>query len=55
MTSDFQVYSVSFGRDGTLVSGSEDKTVRVWNSATGEWSTLAEQTDWVSIHPVAYF
>ncbi len=37
MVVDEPVYSVNFSPDGkTLVSGSEDKTIKLWNGSTGE-------------------
>ena len=43
------VTSVAFNHDGTkIVSGSEDKTIRVWNVDTGECIlTLKGHTDYV--------
>ncbi|KAJ7861893.1 hypothetical protein B0H13DRAFT_1726283 [Mycena leptocephala] len=44
------VCSVAFSPDGTrIVSGSGDKTIRIWNAATGEavGTPLEGHTDWV--------
>ncbi|KAM3094821.1 NB-ARC domain-containing protein [Phormidesmis sp. 146-35] len=43
------VCSIAFSPDGkTLVSGSGDKTVKLWDVATGHcWQTLEGHTDWV--------
>jgi WD40 repeat protein len=45
-----QVYSVSFSPDGqSIVSGSDDKTIRVWLVESGELvRTLEGHTDWVT-------
>jgi len=44
-----RVWSIAFSPDGeTLVSGSEDKTIRLWNARTGECQqTLQGHTNWV--------
>jgi len=44
------VYSVAFSPDGKqIVSGSDDKTVRLWDSASGKvLRELQGHTDWVS-------
>ncbi|PAV14643.1 WD40 domain containing protein [Pyrrhoderma noxium] len=49
-----QVLAVAYSPDGTkLVSGSEDKTVRIWDSVTGDLlSTLDGHSQWVQT--VAY-
>jgi WD40 repeat protein len=43
------VYSVAFSQDGSqVVSGSDDKTVRIWNTMTGDVEAeLKGHTDWV--------
>ena len=48
------VVSVAYSPDGnTIASGSEDKTVRLWDAATGRLkNTFTGHTDW--IESVAY-
>ncbi|KAF4464585.1 WD40 repeat [Fusarium albosuccineum] len=50
-----QIKSMAFSSDNTLLaSGSEDHTVKIWNSATGEClQTLGEDYD-ESVHRVAF-
>jgi WD40 repeat protein len=48
------VTSVAFSHDGTrIVSGSRDKTVRVWNSSSG--AELFTSTRLMAVHSVAFF
>jgi WD40 repeat protein len=44
------VNSVVFSPDGqTLASGGEDRTIRLWNIATGELlRTFDKHTDWIT-------
>ncbi|KAJ3080353.1 hypothetical protein HDU99_008613 [Rhizoclosmatium hyalinum] len=43
------VCSVAFSPDGkTVVSGSDDRTVRLWSVETGECFTLVGHSDWVT-------
>ena len=48
------VHSVAFNHDGTtIVSGSWDRTIRLWNAKTGKHiRTLSEHTD--SVHSVSF-
>jgi len=43
------IYSMAFSPDGTrIVSGSDDKTIKLWDTLTGEClHTLNEHTNWV--------
>src|ERR1700755_3646494 len=44
------VLSIAFSRDGQhIVSGSEDRTIRVWNAMTGETAAgpFTGHTDWI--------
>src|SRR5258706_188750 len=49
MTHDKLVYAVAFSPDAkSLASGSEDKTIKLWDVATGKaGGTLKGHTDWV--------
>jgi WD40 repeat protein len=49
-----EVMSVAFSSDGTrIVSGSYDKTIRVWDAATGQvnvgLTTPRRQREWISL------
>ncbi|KIJ58802.1 hypothetical protein HYDPIDRAFT_101954, partial [Hydnomerulius pinastri MD-312] len=50
-----RIASVAYSPDGQhIISGSDDKTVRIWNASTGQLVTDPLQGHTASIHSVAY-